>query len=176
MLLLAAGTAGGATVAGIVKISFDLRLGFANLTATEEGNPTNVVSTVTDRRGSFTMAVGVGNWSIALDTEELAEWGYQALSVPLTVPGTAPVWLELIPDPVEPPVAPFVILTGVSEDRFNLLIEGGGGRLFRVEWSPDLTAWSRIASFPTAKGFVNVSSDITWPDPPPALWRVVVVE
>ena len=122
------------------------------------------------------MELETGNWVVALDPEEMEEWGYQPLSVPLSVTGSSPVSLQLVPAPVEPPIAPILILIEVTADRFTLFIEGGGGRTFRVERSPDLAVWSPIYSFPTAKGFVSFSANFTWPDPAPCFWRVVVTE
>ena len=79
--LLPATASMAATVSGVVKNSYDLRLSYADITATEVGNSTNVVSADADHRGRFTMELGDGNWAVALDPEELEEWGNQLLSV-----------------------------------------------------------------------------------------------
>lgn len=175
VVLMSSTAAMGATVNGVVKNSYGFRLGFADVQATEQGNPTNVVSAVADHRGKFTMTLESGTWAIALDAEELQEWGYQPLSVPLIVGGT-PVSLDLVPQPIEPPIVPVLTSLDVVADRFTIFIEGGGGRIFRVERSPDLDTWYAISSFPTAKGFVSYSANFTWPDPAPHFWRVVVTE
>lgn len=106
----------------------------------------------------------------------MEEWGYQPLTVPLSVTGSSPVSLVLVPVPIEPPIVPVITGLDVVLDRFTMFIEGGGGRTFRVERLPDVVDWHPISSFPTAKGFVSYSANFTWPDPAPHLWRVAVTE
>ena len=165
-----------APVSGFVRNRLGNRLGDIQMTATQISNPSNVLHVTAGRSGDYTLELETGDWLLELDSDQLAEWGYQTFSLPLVISSPEAVQLDLVPEPIEPPIPPVLTLTTVTEERFTLLIVGGGGRTVRVERSPDLRVWTYMTSLTTAKGRISYGSNFSWGNPTSCFWRVIVTE
>ena len=170
-------TSGAATVSGVITNRHGYGIGYAVLTATQAGNPGNVVSDTTSRQGAYVLELGEGAWTLELDPALLNEYGYQPLVAAMAVEGTSPIVTNLLALPIEPPLPPVLTLS-VGDGRFDLNIKGGGDRVFQVERSLDAVNWTNDYDDPycTEQGEISVGSNIYGKYATNAFFRVVVIE
>ena len=165
------------SVSGVITNRHGFGIGYLVLTATQAGNPANVVSNTTGRQGQYELELDEGSWTLELDPISLNEFGYQPLTNSITIAGTTPIVTNMLALPIEPPIPPVLSLS-VGGGRFSLNIKGGGDRVFQVERSRDAITWTNDYDDPycTERGAISVGSNIYGKYATNEYFRVVVIE
>ena len=163
------------SVSGVITNRHGFGIGYLVLTATLVGNPDNVVSYTTERQGQYELELEEGSWFLELDPILLNEFGYQPLTNSITIAGTTPIVTNMLALPIEPPIPPILTIS-VNGDLWDLNVDGGGDRMFRVDRSIDLKTWSLYYSQCTERGEITFGSRMTGVYTNRCYFRVVVTE
>ena len=164
-----------ATVSGVITNRHGFGIHDILVTATQAGDSNHIVTTNAGYGGPYSIELPEGSWLLELDPVQLGEWGYQPFVAEIDVVGSGPIVTNLVPLPIEPPIPPALSLR-VSGDRWNLLVDGGGDRMFRVDQSVDLISWTPWGSNCTDNGEIEFGSRMLGIYSNRCHFRVVVTE
>jgi len=145
------------TISGVVSNRHGLGIHDILITAAQVGGTSHTITTNAGYGGPYSIELPEGSWTLELDPVQLGEWGYQPFVTEIEVSGSGPITTNLVPMPIEPPIPPALSLR-VNEDRWNLLVDGGGDRMFRVDQSLDLISWTPWGSNCTDNGEIEFGS------------------
>ena len=163
------------TISGVVSNRHGLGIHDILITATQVGDTSHTITTNAGYGGPYSIELPEGSWTLELDPVQLGEWGYQPFVTEIEVSGSGPITTNLVPLPIEPPIPPALSLR-VNGDRWNLLVDGGGDRMFRVDQSWDLISWTPWGSNCTDNGEIEFGSRMIGIYSNRCYFRVVVTE
>lgn len=164
-----------AIISGIVTNRHGFGIHDILITATQVGDSGHIITTNAGYGGPYSIELPEGSWILELDPVQLGEWGYQPFVTEIEVSGSGPITTNLVPLPIEPPIQPFLSI-GVDGNRWNLLVDGGGDRMFRVDQSFDLISWTPWVSRCTDNGEIQFGSNMIGIYTNRCYFRVVVTE